>query len=561
MDNYAIADQLSLLSKLMDIHGENAFKSKSYSAAAFAIEKLPQSLIDLSEEKIFRIKGIGESVGKKVIEIIQTGELKALKELITNTPEGVMEMMNIKGLGPKKIHTLWKELSIDSIDELREACLQNKIADKKGFGEKTQQNILDAIQFQQRNKGKYLYAQVEHFVQALQAKLEEKFKGELFEITGEFRRQMDVIESLEWVTTVSKKPLINFFDEEDIQVLSEKDDYLELIANNALNIKFHITDPESFYVRLFNSTGSPAFMQAWNNNSIIEPITLPIQSEEQLFNQVGTPFIPPYLRENEKILSKITALNYNDLIKTSDIKGLIHSHSNWSDGAYTIEQMAEELIRLGFEYLVISDHSKAAYYAGGLSEEKIKDQHKLIDQLNKQLAPFKIYKSIECDILNDGTMDYTNEVLSSFDLVIASVHSNLDMPEEKAMMRLLGAITNPYVTILGHMTGRLLLKRKGYPIDHKAIIDACADNKVVIEINAHPVRLDMDWRWIDYALERGVILSINPDAHALEEFQNIKYGVLVAQKGGLTKQNNLSSFSKEEFEQFLLDRRKQKSIT
>lgn len=559
MDNYAIADQLSLLSKLMDIHGENAFKSKSYSSAAFAIEKLPEPLSGLPKEKILRIKGIGESVGAKVVEIIETAELQALKDLVAQTPEGVLEMMSIKGLGPKKIHTVWKEMGIETIDDLRDACMHNRIAEKKGFGEKTQQNILNAIRFQQSSKGKYLYAQVEDFVLALEAKLEEKFSSHPFAVTGEFRRQIDVIELLEWVTTVSKKELIHFFHEEDIQLTSESDTYVELLANEALRLRFHVVSQAMFYQKLFDTTGSAAFLQTFRNRVGWKEAEN-CSSEEEIFSQSGVPYIPPYLRESDRIVNQAAALNLGDIIQTSDIKGLIHSHSNWSDGAYTIEQMAEELIRLGFEYLVISDHSKAAFYANGLSEQRISEQHRLIDQLNQRYAPFRIYKSIECDILNDGTMDYSNEVLSSFDLVIASVHSNLVMPEEKAMMRLLGAINNPYVTILGHMTGRLLLKRNGYPVDHKAIIEACAANNVVIEINAHPVRLDIDWRWIEYAREKGVLLSIDPDAHALDEFHNIKYGVLVAQKGGLTKQQNLSSFSREEFDRFLQERKALKGL-
>lgn len=559
MDNYAIADQLSLLSKLMDIHGENAFKSKSYSSAAFAIEKLPEPLVGMPPEQIFKLKGIGESVGNKVREIIETGELQALKELIGRTPEGVLEMMSIKGLGPKKIHTVWKEMGIDNIDDLRQACVQNRVAEKKGFGEKTQQNILQAIQFQQTAKGKYLYAQVEDFVQALQSKLQEKFSGHKLEVTGEFRRQLDVIERLEWVTTVPKDQLLHFFHEEEVQVLSESDEHLDMLANDAFHLGFHIVRESFFYTRLFETTGNPTFLQAFRNSPRWKEVLGPA-SEEEIFTQSGLHYIPPYLREGERVLAQAAVSDFSDIIETGDIKGLIHSHSNWSDGAYTIEQMAEELIRLGFEYLVISDHSKAAYYANGLSEQKIQEQHRLIDELNKKYAPFKIYKSIECDILNDGTMDYSNEVLSSFDLVIASVHSNLDMAEEKAMMRLMGAITNPYVTILGHMTGRLLLRRKGYPVDHPAIIEACAENHVVIEINAHPSRLDMDWRWINYALDKGLLLSVDPDAHALDEFRNIRYGVLVAQKGGLTKSRNLSSFSRQEFERFLLDRKKQKGL-
>jgi DNA polymerase (family 10) len=217
--------------------------------------------------------------------------------------------------------------------------------------------------------------------------------------------------------------------------------------------------------------------------------------------------------------------------------------------------MAKECIRLGHEYLVLSDHSKAAAYANGLSEERIREQHRHIDELNSRLAPFRIFKSIECDILNDGNMDYTDEILASFDLVIASVHSNLKMTREKAMTRLLKAIANPYVAILGHMTGRLLLSRKGYPVDHEAIIDACAANKVVIELNAHPRRLDIDWEWIPRAIEKNVLISINPDAHYLEGFKDVHYGVLAAQKGGLSKKHNLSSFSLKEFEKYLADRK------
>jgi DNA polymerase (family 10) len=217
--------------------------------------------------------------------------------------------------------------------------------------------------------------------------------------------------------------------------------------------------------------------------------------------------------------------------------------------------MAKAAISKGFEYLVISDHSKSAFYANGLQEERIREQHLHIDELNKQLAPFKILKSIESDILNDGSLDYSNAILSTFDLVIASVHSNLKMNEEKAMMRLINAIENPYTTILGHPTGRLLLSRKGYPVDHKKIIDACAANNVVIELNAHPSRLDIDWRHIEYALEKNVLISIDPDAHSLEGFDDIRYGVLIAQKAILSKENNLSSFTLKELEAFLLKKK------
>ncbi len=248
------------------------------------------------------------------------------------------------------------------------------------------------------------------------------------------------------------------------------------------------------------------------------------------------------------------------MIQPGDIRAVIHSHSRWSDGSNTLEEMAAACIEKGYEYLVISDHSKSAFYANGLKEDRIREQQAEIDELNRKLAPFVIFKSIECDILNDGALDYPDEILSSFDLVIASVHSNLKMSEEKAMTRLLRAIGNPYTTVLGHLTGRLLLSRPGYPVDHHQIIEACVNNKVVIELNAHPRRLDMDWRWISYALERGALISIDPDAHSTNGYSDIRYGVLAAQKAGLTADRNLSSFGLERFKTFLAERKKAREV-
>jgi DNA polymerase (family X) len=545
MDNYAIAEQLSLLAKLMDIHGENSFKAKSYASAAFALEKMQEQVATVPKERLQYTKGIGESVSKKIIELLETGSLSQLQQLIKATPEGVLEMLNIKGLGPKKIHSLWKEMGIDTIEQLLKSCEENKIAAQKGFGEKTQQKIMESIAFQQQSKGKYRYAKLESFAEAFTQKLKLQFPEQHFERTGAYRQQMEIIETLDWVTTASSDELKAYLLNEQSQLVADRDGMLIILAEETLLLRFYTTSPHSFGTLLFRTSSSEEFLSAWKQQF---GELQNVHNEEEIFQQAGIPFIPAARRETKAVLTNPTP---KKLIEVSDIKGLIHSHSNWSDGAYPVEQMAADLIEKGFEYLVISDHSKAAYYANGLTEQRIKEQHLLVDALNKQLAPFRIFKSIECDILGDGSLDYDHATLSSFDLVIASVHSNLDMTEEKAMMRLMGAIQNPYTTILGHMTGRLLLQRKGYPVDHKAIIDACAAHQVAIEINAHPARLDMDWRWIEYALSQGVYLSINPDAHSLDEFHNIKYGVLVAQKGGLTAQQNLSSFSLKEFEDYL----------
>jgi len=330
MDNYAIADQFSLLGKLMDIHGENSFKAKSYSSAAFTIEKLELPLAGLPESKILKIRGIGDSVGKKVVEIIETGELKALQELVAKTPAGVLEMMNIKGLGPKKINTLWKEMDIDTIEALEEACRENRIAQKKGFGEKTEQKILESIEFVRSNKGKFLYKQIEDFALALQQKIEQKFPGEAISVTGEFRRQLEIISQLEWVTTATKDELKNYLINEQIQILSEDKDMLILCAENFLTLHFHLTTKKSFANKLIETSCSDEFLAAWKSLSKKEEG----EKEEELFKSAGLNFIPPYLRETSSVLKKAKKESFDDVVEMASIKGLIHSHSNWSDGAY-----------------------------------------------------------------------------------------------------------------------------------------------------------------------------------------------------------------------------------
>ncbi|HEY2721282.1 MAG TPA: helix-hairpin-helix domain-containing protein [Chitinophagaceae bacterium] len=554
MDNYAIADNFSMLSKLMDIHGENSFKSKTYSVAAFNIEKLPMQLSDTPREKIFGIKGIGDSVGKKVIEMLDTGELKTLSDYLEKTPAGIVEMLTIKGIGPKKINTIWKELEVESIGELLYACNENRLLLYKGFGEKTQSNIRDSIEFYLQNQGSYLYAQIESYAHSLHEKLSTHFSKDKVAITGAFRRQMEVIDVLEWCTTVSSVEFKRFFLENtslpeghSFDAIEENAEHILFKGKENLKLKFYFVESSAFYKKLFQTSCSEDFLVGWEKKFSIPSAA----NEEDIFQSAGLPFIIPALRENDSILAKAKEGQIKQVIQPSDVCSVIHSHSNWSDGVNTIEEMANDLVKRGYEYLVISDHSKSAFYANGLTVERIREQHKYVDELNSKLKPFRIFKSIECDILNDGSLDYSDDILATFDLVITSVHSNLKMNEEKAMMRLLNAIKNPYTTILGHMTGRLLLSRNGYPVDHKKIIDACAENHVVIELNAHPRRLDIDWRWIDYALEKNVLISIDPDAHSIEGFNDVKYGVYAAQKGGLSKEQNLSSFRLSEFEDYL----------
>jgi DNA polymerase (family 10) len=555
MDNYFIADQLSLLSKLMDIHGEHSFKSKSYSIAAFTIEQLPMQLTETPPEKIFSIKGIGDSTGKKILEVIEKGELSQLKALVNKTPPGVLEMLSIKGLGPKKIAAIWKEMEIESLGELLYACNENRLLNFKGFGEKSQRTIQDAIEFYFNNQGSFLYAQTESYAQAMATKLQQAIPNQAFEITGEYKRQMEVINKLEWVTAATEEELDRFFETFGYHKQQSGNDSVSYKGSGGISLGFYITDRKNLFTRVIETSCSAEFLECLQQKKPADNIV--IHSEADYFSARNLSFIPACLREKAKILDQGTI---PELIQSTDIRGTIHTHSNWSDGANTIEEMARVCINLNLEYLVISDHSKSAFYAKGLTEDRIRQQHYYIDELNDKLSPFKIFKGIECDILADGALDYSDNILSTFDLVITSIHSNFKMTEEKATRRLLNAIENPYTTILGHMTGRLLLSRNGYPVDSKQIIDACARNKVVIEHNANPRRLDMDWRYMDYALEKGVLISIDPDAHAVSAFDDVKYGVLTAQKAGVTKAQNLSSFSLKDFTEYLVSRKMFRSL-
>jgi DNA polymerase (family X) len=560
-DNSFIADQFSLLSKLMDIHGGNSFKARSYAAAAFSIEKLPQPLAETPPASFSLLKGIGDSAAKKIAEILETGKLQVLEDLILSTPPGVLEMLHIKGLGPKKITTVWKEMEIESLGELLYACNENRLLLYKGFGAKTQQNVQDAIEYYLQNQGSFLYASVEALFSSIKTYLEKCFTPAAVAVTGAYRRQDLTIEALEFVIAKNNDAVKPAFQTaQPPELLQETAGTLVYKLKNGLQLHLH-TGESNLAEKLFITTGPVSFTENFTkqfpHTSLVQAAA---QGDEGIFTAAGLPFVPPYLRNLPAVLDKAAQKALPLVIQASEIKGIIHTHSKWSDGTNSMEEMVKAGIEKGYEYLVISDHSKSAFYANGLKEDRIREQHLEVNALNEKYKPFKIFKSIECDILNDGSLDYTDDVLGSFDLVIASVHSNLKMTEEKAMQRLLKAIQNPYTTILGHMTGRLLLSRRGYPVDHKKIIEACAAEKVVIELNAHPRRLDIDWYWINEAIEKGVLISIDPDAHNTDGFDDCVYGVLAAQKGGLSAQNNLSSFPLREFENFLSARKKLKGI-
>ena len=531
LDCYDIAEKLQLSAKLMELHEENPFKIKALANTAFRLSKMHLAPEDFTEEKVAQVEGIGKSLSKTIVEMAHSGTSAELNRLLKQTPEGVLEMLSIKGIGPKKVKQLWNELQIESPGELLYACYENRLVDLKGFGQKTQEGIRKSIEFMQASKGKMQYAVVEDLAKEFVEQLKNTGQAKLLSLTGAMYRKSEIIEVIDILVAGEEKESMSF--------------------QSPVPVRVQYTSPELFYYELVKTSSSREHLDFIHFDSLK---SAHFDSEQAVYEALEQPYFIPEWREGlfeERILRQYPA----QLIEEKHLKGAIHNHSTYSDGANTLEEMATYCKALGFQYFGIADHSKSATYANGLMEERILEQHQEIAQLNKKLAPFKILKGIECDILYDGQLDYSDEVLATFDYVVASIHQHFKMNEEKATERLIKAIENPYTTILGHPTGRLLLGRPGYPVDHKKIIDACASNQVVIELNAHPYRLDIDWRWIPYCLDKGVKISINPDAHEKKGFHDMHFGVCVARKGLLTKENCLNAMDLSSLESFLIQRR------
>lgn len=563
MDHKTILKKLKLCIQLMELHEENSFKIRSYQSALNSLERGDQDLMDLDEEELQKIPGVGKSILEAIVSLKETESFPALDELLEKTPPGVLEILQIKGLGPKKVKVLWQEIGITSTHELMEACQSGKVAKTKGFGEKTQQTIIENLEFKASNEGKWLYADVEEIIISLTNEIESLYQGSEVSIVGDFARGSEIISEAEWLIGMEslfggKEKLKKWENISWDLTASGPFAWRGKVNDIDLQVTVHFCTKKEFIFKKLTLSSSSAFLgeSVSDKESIGDLLAKKdYESEEEFFSKNSLQFIPSEMREGFGEVSLAKENKIGELLKDSDLKGILHNHSTYSDGKHSLRQMAEYCKELGYEYLGISDHSRTAFYAGGLEIERIIKQHQEIDQLNQELAPFKIFKGIESDILPDGSLDYPSEVLASFDFIVSSVHSILNMDISKATNRLLTAIENPYTTILGHPTGRLLLRRAGYPIDHKTIIDACAKNNVVIEINANPWRLDLDWRWVRYAMDQGVMLSINPDAHEMDGYSDMKYGVLAGRKGGLTKEMTLNALSKDEISDYFEKRK------
>ncbi len=545
LTNKEIARQFNDLAGLMELHKESSFRIRNYSNAYITLRKLGEPIAEMSTEKMATLKGIGKSTASKIKEIIDTGEMTKLKEFQAKTPPGIQDILKIKGLGPKKIRQLWKELEIESIGELWYACNENRLISLKGFGTKTQLDVLKKIEYFQQSRGKFHYARLENEALELVATLKKHLNTEAVYLTGGMRRKMPVVTQIEILVAVEGS--MDAVLAELMEIEETVDNKIKGKTKNETPLTLHQCSPNQLGSKLFSTTGPRTFLEAFLEKSAADDFKN-LATEEAVFEKAALPYLAPELRDDNRWLATDERPK---LVTEQDVKSVMHLHTTDSDGIHSLREMALYIKGLGYEYMGLTDHSQSAFYANGLKPDRVLQQMEEVDALNQELAPFKIFKGIESDIKHDGSLDYEEDILKKFDFIIASVHAHLKMDKEKATQRLLTAIENPYTTILGHPTGRLLLSREGYPIDHKKIIDACATNNVIIELNAHPFRLDLDWSWIPYALEKGVKISVNPDAHSKEGVHDIHFGICAARKGGLTASTCFNNLSLKEFEEYL----------
>ncbi len=562
----AIFEEVAVLLALQE--DSNPFEGRAYENAARAINALDGDIEQLVRDgKLKGTPGLGSTIIKRVEELVNTGHLAFYDELRASTPPVKLQMLRIAGVGPKKINVIYDKLHINSIAELEQACREDKIAHLPGFGKKTQDNILQGIAFLAQHADRFLYPVAEEEAERIRGALAKLPEIVRLQVAGSLRRRRETIGDIDVVASVAddagegaRNRIMDFFTRQpSVEAITGKGETKSsVVLGSGIAMDLRVVKDSQFPATLHHFTGSkehhiPLRRRALSMNMTIndyglfkgkephlEPV--PCKTEADIYAALGMGYIEPELREDMGEIEAAVHGTLPVLVQEGDLRGVLHVHSTWSDGQNTIREIAEECIARGYQYLGITDHSKAAAYAGGLTEDRLRLQHEEIDHLNEELAGrLRILKGTECDILKDGVLDYADEVLAKFDFVVASIHSNFNLSPEEQTRRMLRAISNPYVDIIGHPTGRLLLERVGYMLDMEAVIDAAVKHGVCIEINAHPSRLDMDWRLVKRARDKGMKIPIDPDAHVLAGLDVIRYGIGIARKGWLSAADVLNT--------------------
>lgn len=586
MDKNQVASILEEVAALLTLQeNSNTFEVRAYENAARAVGGLDGNIEQLAHEgKLKGTPGLGATMLKRIEEIVDSGHLALLDELRAKTPEVKLAMMRIPGVGPKKINAIYEQLHVNSIEELEEACKDDRVAHLPGFGKKTQDKILQGIAFLAQHSGRYLYpvaeAEAERIRQAL-ATLPEIVR---LQVAGSLRRKRETVKDIDMVASVAdsagddvRRKIMDFFTTQpSVEAITGKGETKSsVVLTSGIAMDLRVVNDSQFPYTLHHFSGSREHHITLRRRALAMNMTIndyglfrgkepnleliPCKTEAEMYAAIGMDYIEPELREDMGEIEAAVQHRLPVLVTASDIRGILHAHSTWSDGHNTIREMAEACIERGYSYLGISDHSKVAAYAGGLSEDDLRRQSDEIDRLNEGFAGrFHILKGSECDILKDGALDYTDDVLARLDFVVASIHSIFNLPAEEQTQRMLHAIANPYVSIIGHPTGRILLERAGYELDVEAIIDAAAANGVCIEINAHPSRLDLDWRFVRRARDKGIKIPIDPDAHSLAGLDVMRYGIGIARKGWLRPSDVLNTLDVTTLQTFFQMQRRQR---
>ncbi len=561
MENSEISKVFERIGKLLEIKGENVFKTRAYYNTARTIAGLPFSLKEAAYKNILKdIKGIGEALEKKILELLNTGKLEYLERLESEIPPDIIEMLRIPGLGPKKIHKLFETLGIKTIGELEYVCKVNRLKIMDGFGARTQENILKGIDLIKRFKGRVLYHEAEPLSYEILSVLRDVPGVKKLNVAGSLRRCMETVKDVDVVVAVDgnyrTKVVDSFVSMQGIEEIFERGQTkVSARFKRGLVCNLRMVNENEFPCALHHFTGSAGHNTALRSFAKKSGLKideygifengrpLKVNDEADFFSKIGMDYVPPELRENNGEIDAALEHRIPELIDYDDIKGIFHVHTVWSDGSNTTAEMAEAAKKSGMEYIGISDHSVSASYAGGLTIEDVKRQWEEIDRYNSKNHGIYIFKGIESEIHRDGSLDYDDSVLEKFDFVIASIHSWFTMNQNEATERIIRAISHPSVTMLGHPTGRLLLAREGYPVDIEKMLDACYENNIIVELNANPQRLDIDWRYLRAAKKKRILISINPDSHSSSPLSFMQYGVNIARKGWLEKDDVFNTSS------------------
>lgn len=573
MNKGEVIDLFEKIALLMTLKKDsNVYEVRAYENAARAIRDLPGDLEQMmAEKKLKGVGGLGTIMIKRIEEAVETGCISLYDELVANTPQVKLDMLRIAGLGPKRINTICDELKMNSIADLEQACKDNRVANLAGFGKKTQDKILQGIDFLHQHADRHLLPVAEEEAERMRLALASRPEIIRLQVAGSLRRRRETVKDIDIVASIAddasnevRRALMAFFTSQPSvkAITGQGETKSSVVLGSGMAMDLRVVGDSQFPFTLHHFTGSrehhiPLRRRAQSLNMTVNDYGLfkiengsetfvPCKDEADIYAALGMDYIEPELREDMGEIEAAAQHQLPTLIQQSDLRGILHAHSTWSDGQSTIRDMAQACIMRGYSYLGITDHSKVASYANGLNEDALKRQGEEIDQLNAECAGrFRILKGTECDILRDGALDFSDDMLASLDFVVASIHSNFNLSRQEQTERLLRAIENPHVDIIAHPTGRILLGRSGYDIDIEALLEAAAAHSTCIEINAHPSRLDLDWRWLHKARDKGIKIPINPDAHTVTGIDDVHYGVGIARKGWLRSVDVLNTLEAE----------------